>query len=80
MLRLLSFLPIINSLLPLRISAGCVQYHGGTSFGRTTGGPFLTTSYDYDAPLDEYGEPACRLPTSCHDFVLKTQCGNVLLW
>lgn len=31
------------------------QYHGGTNFGRTTGGPFITTSYDYDAPIDEYG-------------------------
>nr|GEU80904.1 beta-galactosidase 3-like [Tanacetum cinerariifolium] len=32
---------------------GC--YHGGTNFGRSAGGPFITTSYDYDAPLDEYG-------------------------
>lgn len=32
-----------------------VQYHGGTNFGRTAGGPYITTSYDYDAPLDEYG-------------------------
>lgn len=31
------------------------QYHGGTNFGHTSGGPFITTSYDYDAPLDEYG-------------------------
>eukprot|EP00250_Pteridium_aquilinum_P015845 c22797_g1_i1 orf=77-2668(+) len=31
------------------------MYHGGTNFGRTSGGPFLLTSYDYDAPLDEYG-------------------------
>ncbi|WJX50255.1 Beta-galactosidase 8 [Trifolium repens] len=31
------------------------MYHGGTNFGRTTGGPFITTSYDYDAPIDEYG-------------------------
>ncbi|PQM37425.1 beta-galactosidase 3 [Prunus yedoensis var. nudiflora] len=28
------------------------MYHGGTNFGRTAGGPFITTSYDYDAPLD----------------------------
>ncbi|XP_076884396.1 beta-galactosidase 8-like [Bidens hawaiensis] len=33
------------------------MYHGGTNFGRTTGGPFIATSYDYDAPLDEYGAP-----------------------
>ncbi|GER40398.1 beta-galactosidase [Striga asiatica] len=31
------------------------MYHGGTNFGRSAGGPFVTTSYDYDAPLDEYG-------------------------
>ncbi|KAH9668629.1 Beta-galactosidase 10 [Citrus sinensis] len=32
------------------------MYHGGTNFGRTAGGPFITTSYDYEAPIDEYGE------------------------
>eukprot|EP00249_Psilotum_nudum_P003433 c16817_g1_i2 orf=263-928(+) len=31
------------------------MYHGGTNFGRTAGGPFVTTTYDYDAPIDEYG-------------------------
>ncbi|KAJ8754201.1 hypothetical protein K2173_002101 [Erythroxylum novogranatense] len=31
------------------------MYHGGTNFGSTAGGPYITTSYDYDAPLDEYG-------------------------
>ncbi|XP_050215602.1 beta-galactosidase 15-like [Mercurialis annua] len=31
------------------------MFHGGTNFGRTAGGPYITTSYDYDAPLDEYG-------------------------
>ncbi|CAL5200286.1 unnamed protein product [Lathyrus oleraceus] len=31
------------------------MYHGGTNFGRTSGGPFIATSYDYDAPIDEYG-------------------------
>ncbi|KAJ7962918.1 Beta-galactosidase [Quillaja saponaria] len=31
------------------------MYHGGTSFGRTSGDPYIMTSYDYDAPLDEYG-------------------------
>ncbi|KAF3517236.1 hypothetical protein DY000_02061242 [Brassica cretica] len=30
------------------------MYHGGTSFDRTACGPYITTSYDYDAPLDEY--------------------------
>ena len=36
------------------VSCG-LQYHGGTNFGRTSG-DFVTTSYDYDAPIDEYGE------------------------
>ncbi|KAK4857829.1 hypothetical protein QYF36_006905 [Acer negundo] len=31
------------------------MYFGGTNFGRTAGGPLVATSYDYDAPLDEYG-------------------------
>ncbi|XP_068309481.1 beta-galactosidase 8-like [Pyrus communis] len=31
------------------------MYHGGTNFGRSAGGPFIATSYDYDAPIDEYG-------------------------
>ncbi|XP_047978303.1 beta-galactosidase 10 [Salvia hispanica] len=35
------------------------MYHGGTNFGRTAGGPFITTSYDYDAPIDEYGLARC---------------------
>ncbi|XP_026445648.1 beta-galactosidase 10-like isoform X2 [Papaver somniferum] len=40
------------------------MYHGGTNFGRTSGGPFVTTSYDYDAPIDEYG--IVRLPKWGH--------------
>uniref|UniRef100_A0A6N2MX78 Beta-galactosidase n=1 Tax=Salix viminalis TaxID=40686 RepID=A0A6N2MX78_SALVM len=31
------------------------QHNGVNQLGRTSGGPFITTSYDYDAPLDEYG-------------------------
>ncbi|XP_030528805.1 beta-galactosidase 6-like isoform X2 [Rhodamnia argentea] len=31
------------------------MYFGGSNFGRTAGGPLVATSYDYDAPLDEYG-------------------------
>ncbi|XVF88934.1 hypothetical protein PTKIN_Ptkin19aG0090900 [Pterospermum kingtungense] len=31
------------------------MYHGGTNFGRTSGGPYITISYDYNAPLNEYG-------------------------
>ncbi|KAL1359541.1 hypothetical protein AAHE18_04G115000 [Arachis hypogaea] len=29
-----------------------------TNFDRTAGGPYIATSYDYDAPLDEYGNKA----------------------
>ncbi|XP_061353859.1 beta-galactosidase 1-like isoform X1 [Gastrolobium bilobum] len=30
------------------------MYHGGTNFGRTAGGPFIATSYNYDTPINEY--------------------------
>ncbi|ONL96138.1 Beta-galactosidase [Zea mays] len=30
------------------------MYHGGTNLDRSSGGPFIATSYDYDAPIDEY--------------------------
>ncbi|KAJ3089865.1 Beta-galactosidase 7 [Quaeritorhiza haematococci] len=33
------------------------MWHGGTNFGRGAGGPMMMTSYDYDAPLNEYGYP-----------------------
>eukprot|EP01124_Arcella_intermedia_P029327 TRINITY_DN6168_c0_g1_i6.p1 TRINITY_DN6168_c0_g1~~TRINITY_DN6168_c0_g1_i6.p1 ORF type:complete len:716 (-),score=82.12 TRINITY_DN6168_c0_g1_i6:60-2207(-) len=31
------------------------MWHGGTNFGRTSGGPLIVTSYDYDGSIDEYG-------------------------
>nr|Q00662.1 RecName: Full=Putative beta-galactosidase; Short=Lactase; AltName: Full=SR12 protein; Flags: Precursor [Dianthus caryophyllus]CAA40459.1 CARSR12 [Dianthus caryophyllus] len=39
------------------------MFHGGTNF-ETTAGRFVSTSYDYDAPLDEYGLP--REPKYTH--------------
>ena len=45
--------PVINDISLALFSL--TQYHGGTNFGRTSGGPFIATSYDYDAPIDEYG-------------------------
>ncbi|KAG9130072.1 hypothetical protein Leryth_012825 [Lithospermum erythrorhizon] len=45
------------------------MYHGGTNFGRTGSGLFVTTSYDYDAPIDEYGllnEPKYSHLTNLH--------------
>ncbi|CAJ2641459.1 unnamed protein product [Trifolium pratense] len=57
------------------------MYHGGTNFGRTAGGPFITTSYDFDAPIDEYGLP--RLPKWGHLKELHKAiklCEHVLLY
>ncbi|KAJ0972667.1 hypothetical protein J5N97_020626 [Dioscorea zingiberensis] len=31
------------------------MFFGGTNFERTAGGPLQITSYNYDAPIDEYG-------------------------
>lgn len=28
------------------------MWQGGTTFGRSVGGPWIVTSYDYDVPLD----------------------------
>jgi hypothetical protein len=38
------------------------MYHGGTTWGRNTGGPQQVTSYDYSAPLDEYGSADGHTP------------------
>ncbi|KAF2283348.1 hypothetical protein GH714_002464 [Hevea brasiliensis] len=47
------------------------MYHGGTNFGRTSGGPFISTSYDYDAPLDEYDvHKAIKL---CEEALIATE-------
>ena len=46
------------------------MYHGGTTWGRNTGGPQDTTSYDYDAPIDEYGYP--HNPKYSHTATLHT--------
>ncbi|PHT44875.1 Beta-galactosidase 5 [Capsicum baccatum] len=42
------------------------MFHGGTNFRLTAGGPFITISYDYDAPIDEDGELNHRRPYSLH--------------
>lgn len=47
--------------LLLEKSFTLLQYFGGTNFGRTSGGPFYITSYDYDAPIDEYGQWHCPI-------------------
>ena len=53
----------LDALLAAGASANLYMLHGGTDFGLTNGanhkGRYLpiTTSYDYDAPLDEAGNP-----------------------
>ncbi|KAA3477195.1 beta-galactosidase-like [Gossypium australe] len=48
----------VNYYMVLSSAASLVElYHGGTNFGRTASGLFIATSYDYDAPIDEYGLP-----------------------
>ena len=45
------------------------RWHGGTNFGRNGGG-MMATSYDYDAPLNEYGfphNPKHQTLTGLHD-------------
>ncbi|WJZ85823.1 hypothetical protein VitviT2T_005340 [Vitis vinifera] len=39
----------------LPTSKSYYMYHGGTNFGRIVGGPYITTSCDYDTTLDEFG-------------------------
>jgi beta-galactosidase len=53
----------LDELLSLGASVNIYMFHGGTNFGFTNGandkGVYqpIVTSYDYDAPLDEAGEP-----------------------
>ena len=53
----------LESLLASGASVNFYMFHGGTNFGLTNGandkGRYLpiVTSYDYDAPLDEAGDP-----------------------
>ena len=45
------------------------MWQGGSNFGRTSGGPLIVTSYDYDGCLDEYGvirEPKYTHTTRLH--------------
>ncbi|KAF6145942.1 hypothetical protein GIB67_007961 [Kingdonia uniflora] len=47
---------------PILVSTFLVQYHEGANFGRAVGGPFIATSYDYDASIDEYGKVSTHKP------------------
>jgi beta-galactosidase len=56
----------LDELLRAGASVNIYMFHGGTNFGLTGGandkGLYqpLTTSYDYDAPLDESGHPTAK--------------------
>lgn len=53
----------LDQLLSTGASVNIYMFHGGTNFGFTNGANdkglyrAITTSYDYDAPLDEAGQP-----------------------
>ena len=56
----------LEAILAQGASVNLYMFHGGTNFGLTNGandkGQFraITTSYDYDAPLDETGHPTAK--------------------
>lgn len=56
----------LDTLLATGASVNLYMFHGGTNFGLTSGandkGVYqpLVTSYDYDAPLDEAGNPTAK--------------------
>lgn len=45
----------------------CLQYHGGTNFGRTSA-HFVTPRYYDEAPLDEFGENLKESSVNLLDF------------
>ena len=56
----------LDALLAAGASVNIYMFHGGTNFGLTNGANHkgrylpLVTSYDYDAPLDEAGNPTAK--------------------
>lgn len=56
----------LDALLSVGGSVNIYMFHGGTNFGLTSGAndkgryAAITTSYDYDAPLDESGDPTAK--------------------
>ncbi|KZX21824.1 glycoside hydrolase family 35 protein [Rathayibacter tanaceti] len=56
----------LETLLAAGGSVNVYMFHGGTNFGLTSGAndkgryAAITTSYDYDAPLDEAGDPTAK--------------------
>nr|XP_012384176.1 beta-galactosidase-1-like protein isoform X2 [Dasypus novemcinctus] len=68
----------LEFMLKLGASVNMYMFHGGTNFGYWNGadekGRFLpiTTSYDYDAPLSEAGDPTLKL-FALRDVISKFQ-------
>jgi beta-galactosidase len=66
----------LDELLAARASVNFYMFHGGTNFGFTNGandkGVYrpTVTSYDYDAPLDEAGDPTAKY-TAFRDVIAK---------
>ncbi|XP_011918218.1 PREDICTED: beta-galactosidase-1-like protein isoform X2 [Cercocebus atys] len=68
----------LENMLKLGASVNMYMFHGGTNFGYWNGadkkGRFLsiTTSYDYDAPISEAGDPTTKL-FALRDVISKFQ-------
>ena len=66
----------LDALLAAGASVNFYMFHGGTNFGFTNGandkGTYrpTVTSYDYDAPLDEAGDPTAKF-TAFRDVIAK---------
>ncbi|KAK3880575.1 hypothetical protein Pcinc_014933 [Petrolisthes cinctipes] len=58
----------LDAILALNASVNMYMFHGGTSFGLTSGSNVgskfqsCPTSYDYDAPVSEAGDPTDKYP------------------
>uniref|UniRef100_A0A8C0BG59 Galactosidase beta 1 like n=1 Tax=Buteo japonicus TaxID=224669 RepID=A0A8C0BG59_9AVES len=68
----------LEDMLQLGASVNMYMFHGGTNFAYWSGADFkdqykpVTTSYDYDAPLSEAGDPTEKL------FAIRTVISKVL--
>uniref|UniRef100_A0A8D0HCL4 Galactosidase beta 1 like n=1 Tax=Sphenodon punctatus TaxID=8508 RepID=A0A8D0HCL4_SPHPU len=68
----------LQDMLKLGASVNMYMFQGGTNFGYWSGADYkdkykpVTTSYDYDAPLSEAGDPTPKL------FAIRTVIGKVL--
>lgn len=73
-----SAIPEIKTFLDLDANFNIYMFHGGTNFGFTAGANYYkkftptVTSYDYDAPLNEYGDYT-KAYHAYRDILLKHQ-------